>query len=427
MMQQVSSTRIVSDRPASRGGAAGAERYGRMMIIAVPPDLMPPVSLGSTLFQRLRIMVVSDRELDAIGPSQIFGELPVMKRPAAPRFTNGARPRRLHGELLCDEAGRLYEKIGHSVRPIHQLVAGPRGEVLDLTPPMSSHDVIDVPGASDANDLETDASQGGAACHELTPASSQPRIVRFGDFKPMLGPQLMHPERLRDGHRLPCRVRVFEARRAQRIDALASEMLDGASAQLLPLTPALASRLDLADLLPHRPAIASQREAGVLLAGERAVLLTVIHDPTAAMRTTATGTETAPIDVPPRNSPVAAAVTEERRARTTIPERFSAPWQFSLSRDEAIYDLEVRGTRFRLAAFARRLLRRLASARELRKWQALLAGKGFDDQLWTVRPPAGALSTASIREWGRRTLEAGGYDAAAMIREWEIYWARKRA
>src|SRR5260221_4977391 len=43
--------------------------------------------------------------------------------------------RRLQGDILCDAAGRLYERVGQRVHQVHHLVPGPHGEVIDLTPP----------------------------------------------------------------------------------------------------------------------------------------------------------------------------------------------------------------------------------------------------------------------------------------------------
>ncbi len=43
-------------------------------------------------------------------------------------------PREVTGEILRDAGGRLYERIGDHVRPVHQLFTGARGEMVDLTP-----------------------------------------------------------------------------------------------------------------------------------------------------------------------------------------------------------------------------------------------------------------------------------------------------
>src|SRR5262249_57163331 len=44
----------------------------------------------------------------------------------------GARPRVVQGEILSDDDGRYYEKIGRHIRPLQRLFSGPRGEVLEL-------------------------------------------------------------------------------------------------------------------------------------------------------------------------------------------------------------------------------------------------------------------------------------------------------
>ena len=38
------------------------------------------------------------------------------------------------GEILRDAGGRLYEKLGDTVRPVSQLFTGPHGEMIDLAP-----------------------------------------------------------------------------------------------------------------------------------------------------------------------------------------------------------------------------------------------------------------------------------------------------
>src|SRR5262249_33052534 len=42
------------------------------------------------------------------------------------------RPRLVQGEILSDDDGRLFEKVGHRIRPLQRLFSGPRGEVLEL-------------------------------------------------------------------------------------------------------------------------------------------------------------------------------------------------------------------------------------------------------------------------------------------------------
>jgi hypothetical protein len=112
--------------------------------------------------------------------------------------------------------------------------------------------------------------------------------------------------------------------------------------------------------------------------------------------------------------------------KTSIPERFLKPWEFHLSREEALYNLSCASTFFgALSAALGRLIHCLAFRNELRRWQVLLSGKSVDEQLWTVRPPRGGLSHRFTRQWAQHTLELAGYDPHAMLMQWEIFWRRK--
>jgi hypothetical protein len=423
MVQHIAGVMIADEHARARFTGGGSDRRGRTMLIAVPPDLMPPVSLGSSLFQRLRVIVIDDADMGRLESSTVVGELPPLRAKAALAASSGnppRHPRRLQGELLCDESGRLYEKIGSHVRPVHQLVAGPRGEVLDLAPPargFRSQPPASEPDVIDAEINEKDEPDG-ASWRELAPPSARPRVVRLGEFKTMLAPQLAHPERLRDAHRLSCRVRIFESTRTQRLDTMATDVLGGASGQLLPLTSALAARLAIAELVAHRGP-SPDREPGIIFSGERVARLEVLDDPTLAA---------APVPDEPR-PPVAeekaAAAPDIRGPKKTIPDRYVAPWQFAMSRDEAVYDLKMEAARPRLRAFFDRLVGAARSRRDFHKWQVLLSGKSLDDQLWAVRPPLRGATSRWVREWASLTLEAAGYDPKGMASEWEIYWRRK--
>jgi hypothetical protein len=100
----------------------------------------------------------------------------------------------------------------------------------------------------------------------------------------MLVPQLVHPERLRDSHRLPCYVQVFQIATPQRLETLAEALFGDSTAtsQLRPLTLAILQQLQLAPLLPaptHPPRPIS-RQPGLLLPGDRIFYLEVATDPT---------------------------------------------------------------------------------------------------------------------------------------------------
>jgi len=111
--------------------------------------------------------------------------------------------------------------------------------------------------------------------------------------------------------------------------------------------------------------------------------------------------------------------------KDAIPAGFVKEWDFKLTHEEALYDMNAKPT---IGSLISRLGHKLFSfrrGRELRKWQALLVGKTVDEQLWSVRPPAGLIADSLIRDWAVQTLQGGGYDPRKMIVEWEIFWRRR--
>jgi hypothetical protein len=102
------------------------------------------------------------------------------------------------------------------------------------------------------------------------------------------------------------------------------------------------------------------------------------------------------------------------------------PWEIKLTRDEALYDMNVTATFTGWFSSLRRGLQRwFGGRREWKRWQALLYGKSADEQLWAIRPPEGGLTHPRIREWAMKTLELAGYEPHAMLLEWEVFWRRK--
>src|SRR5262249_61960318 len=89
--------------------------------------------------------------------------------------------------------------------------------------------------------------------------------------------------------------------------------------------------------------------------------------------------------------------------RTAIPEQFLKPWEFQRSREEVLYDMLVRQRFAGLASrFFRKLRLLLTGSGEFQRWQMLLFGRTPDDQLWAVRPPAGAVAGPPPAPWGAR-------------------------
>lgn len=454
------------------------------LLVGIQRDSAPPFLFGGSRLQRMRVILIAPEqaldfdEFDPPGDEDDFDPEVLPPLPVLARKVRGPWPPRLvQGEILRGENGELYERLGDRIRPLGRLASGPRGEVLDVleagsAPPPAPQWQTAAPTAKPGNEratrteaaLASAENQAEAAAppadpqRELGPKSSPPcralfaepgqwRIVRLGDFKAMLTPQLAHPERLRDAHRLPCYVRVFELSAPQRIEALAATLLGDAAraVQLQPLSPAVVTHLQLAPALPapRQPWPLPPHEPGRLLPGERVVHLQLASDPTAEEPTTApapvptqnhveastttpaTGTLPAQSLGPP-SAPVPPNTPSAPTLKTTIPTEFLKPWEFRLSREEALYDLSTAGTasgRFRAAL--RRFVSWLRLRDEFRKWQILLHGRSLDEQLWAVRPPGGGVTHPFVREWARRALELSGHDARAMLTEWEIFWRRK--
>jgi hypothetical protein len=362
----------------------------------------------------------------------------------------------IRGEVVRDAAGRMFESAGQRLRPLERLVRGPRGEFLELLPApkrtasstgeVFDAEFVDQPQQQQSEREAHSASATGAtpehgvppaaACRKIFADPGLPRLVRFVDFKAMLAPQLAHSERLRDVHRLPCYVQVFESTREQRVDAFFEAIQGGAksTAPIQPLSDESVVLLGLAGFLMRRPRPMrpENRETGFVLCGDRFFRLILGTDPTAESRPASSATAPPQAHAEAQHAPVASAVgaapstqAPARVAKNEIPDRFLKAWEFQISRDESLYDMHMASSRGLLASLARRLRHWLRGREEFRKWQALLCGKQADDQLWAVRPPHESFSDPAVRDWARRTLDAAGYDAAAMILEWEIYWRRK--
>jgi 4-hydroxy-tetrahydrodipicolinate reductase len=98
--------------------------------------------------------------------------------------------------------------------------------------------------------------------------------------------------------------------------------------------------------------------------------------------------------------------------RFAIPQPYLKPWEMPVSREEAVYAMNV-SSRFGnpLVRLVRRAVGQLVGGADRRRWRTMLAGRSLDDQLWAVRPPYGAFSCAAMRRWAGDTLRLAGYDA----------------
>lgn len=383
---------------APQGDGAAMFGTARILLVGIQREVSPPVVFGDQLLQRMGVVCAGrdEREFEPEGDTGVH-VLPPLKRPERRGETHP--PRLVRGEILRCERGTFYEHCRGRIRPLHRLFAGPRGEILEMPP-----------GAEPAP-AETAESTGettGPAFRALFAGPGERRMVAWGGFKEALTPQIGHPERLRDSHQLPCDVQVYEVITPQSLDALATAALGDAAAasQLRPLTAEIAKQLGVP--APGRKVPAAR--PGLLGRGERFFRLRLAGDPTLAAE-----------------RPAALALPDSAAAGgKAIPERYLKPWEFRLTREEAVYDINVVAAfQSSLANALRRLARWPGWRAELRKWQVLLSGKNFDEQLWGVRPPAGGVTHCAVREWAARTLALGGYEPRTMLLEWEIFWRRK--
>jgi len=197
------------------------------------------------------------------------------------------------------------------------------------------------------------------------PAARVERLVRFGEWRDLVAGQLAHPEQLRDDHFLRCEILLAR--------------VDDNRPGFRPMDAAAAQRL----ALPMLPAQFS---------------LKPLEDPTQA----------APAK------------------RALIPEHHRRPWEFQMSRPEAIAHMNEE-SRPGLFQTVQRFFRRRATRRALDRWQGQLDGKAPADQLWGVRPPHCAFQQRKVRQWVGSTLARFGWDPVRGTVEWEIFWRRKGA
>jgi hypothetical protein len=398
-----------------------------LFFVGIQRDATPPVMFGRNRLQRLRVILVEPEEAVEFAQAESDSAPKVLPQLPAPPHHLALQPRLVHGEILRGENEELYERVGNRIRRLRRLASGPHGEIVDVaqTAPLTSPQREHLPAKPDPQGYAADElaqsteARSGTSFRKLLPEPGQWRVVPFGAFKQILGGQLAHPERLRDVHRLPCHVQVFEATTTQHVEKLATAILgDAASpAQLQPLTNAAVVQLQLAPaLLPpvHRLRGPAHRAPGMVFGGERVFHLQLASDPTADE-----------LDTQPEPTNQLLPAPAEP-LKTSIPDRFLRPWEFQLSREEALYDLSCQSTFMgALGETLRRVVNWLPFRRDFRKWQMLLSGKGIDDQLWGVRPPRGGLNHRFVLAWAGGAIELGGYDPRTMLTEWRIYWRRK--
>jgi hypothetical protein len=303
-------------------------------------------------------------------------------------------------------------------------------------PPADASDLQQYQGSKQSEALSRPpaARLAPATYRKFFPDPGQWRVIRWGDFKGVLAPQLAHPERLRDTQQLPCYVQIYEAATPQRLASLAAVALGDhrSASQLQPLTDVMAGKLELTALLQTQPRVPPplRREPGLLFPHDRVFHLQPAHDPTTGdVVQDARRPRAAPPPHEPRMSAAGPGIglgVDCPGPQAAVPERFRRPWEFRLGREEVLYDMHVTAARSGvLTSLLRHLKGRVVGRRAFRKWQVLLCGKSLEQQLWSVQPPPGGLAHPLVREWAQQTLELAGYNPHAMLLEWEIFWRRK--
>lgn len=247
------------------------------------------------------------------------------------------------------------------------------------------------------------------------------RILRLSDFQTQLRPQVLHPERLQESHRLPCYVQVFEITQPGALEEFTtSSGLEAVAFQFGLLEDLQAEKLQLREL-PQSNRCTLRRAPGLLLPGDRVFRLQVVRDPTVICPEPQSEKGCSSVGV------IRASDTPEhftsKPLKRSIPESYLSPWEFEKTRDEALRELTLESS-----GWLRNLVRAVRSwtrSQEVRDWKSTLIGKSVEDQLWGVPPPKWALKHRAVQKWARRTLALAGYDSEGMFPEWEIFWRRK--
>ncbi len=371
-------------RPSFHRFNAGDDSV-RVLLVAIRHALQPAAFLGSHPLQRLQVLLAAPGEEVDLNPLNAMARATAGAAPQLlPQLTVagavGARPRLVQGEILSDDDGRYYEKVGRRIRPLQRLFSGPRGEVLELPSEARAEAEAEQrepsPQAPDADASKTEAQPKPRL--EAPPRRPQPSQRPF--HRP--------PQRPREAFGAPFVVPPSGGRGVMR----GPLPVEGATPNARRQSP------------PEGGAPNAAPNAGR-------------HSPPEG------GTPNAGRQSPPEGGTQNAGA---RCLKTTIPEQWLKPWEFQISREEALYDmLADASSRSAPLAFIRGLTDRFGHPQAWRKWQALLAGKSLDEQLWAVRPPRGLISSAAVRDWARQMLEQAGYDPRVMLAEWEIFWRRR--
>ncbi len=114
----------------------GSHNFGgnRVFLVAIRGGL-PSVPHERNSMQRMRVVVLPANQPGEFDSSELLPGVfrrPFPPMPPALPLAREERSRPVRGEILRDQEGRLYEKIGEQIRPLNKLVSGSGGQVLEL-------------------------------------------------------------------------------------------------------------------------------------------------------------------------------------------------------------------------------------------------------------------------------------------------------
>ena len=113
-------------RPSFHRFNAGDDSV-RVLLVAIHHALQPAAFLGSHPLQRLQVLLAAPGEEVDLDPLNAMtramtGPAPQLLPQLPAAGAAGARPRLVQGEILSDDDGRYYEKVGRRIRPLQRLL-----------------------------------------------------------------------------------------------------------------------------------------------------------------------------------------------------------------------------------------------------------------------------------------------------------------
>src|SRR5882672_3543255 len=138
-MRQLATQRAFFRPAADLATDADSESFdlGRLLLLAIERAFSPPIVHRRNTLQPMRVIVVGPNLMSRSNEmDEADFEVPRILPQALPPA--GGPPHRagwqfcyrsVRGEILSDESGGLYEKLGSHIRPIQHLASGPFGEL----------------------------------------------------------------------------------------------------------------------------------------------------------------------------------------------------------------------------------------------------------------------------------------------------------